>query len=70
MTLLNKMLSMLPWCKPGTTNKLLPCSTQDGLRQARKQDMAGNYDIDGVSFDGDAIFAGGRLKDSQTYKGR
>ncbi len=40
-----------------------PCSTKEQLRFARKSDVHGNYDIDGMSYDGDSLFAGGRMEE-------
>ncbi len=66
MKIITKILSCIPWTRTYKLSHHLQCSSQDGLRQARKQDMAGNYDIDGVSFDGDCLYMSGRIKDSQS----
>jgi hypothetical protein len=34
---------------------------KDSLRVARRSDQNGNYDIDGVSFDGNHTFVNGKL---------
>lgn len=65
MSLIHKVLACIPWSK-SYKHKDNPCSSQDGLRQARKQDTLGNYDIDGVSYDGDCLYMSGRWKDSQS----
>lgn len=65
--LVSKILACVPWSKTYKNEKKVSCAIQDKLRQARKQDSVGNYDLDGVSFDGEALYIGGRLKDSQTY---
>lgn len=67
MSFIAKVIACIPWSKSEYKNsKRLVCSSQDGLRQARKQDVQGNYDIDGVSFDGDCLYMSGRFKDSQS----
>lgn len=43
-----------------------PCSSQEELRYARKNDMLGNYDIDGMSYDGNSVFIGGRMEKPNT----
>lgn len=38
-----------------------PCSSKEELRFARKNDVHGNYDIDGVSYDGNSLFVGSQF---------
>jgi hypothetical protein len=38
-----------------------PFKDKQCLKVARKSDQTGNYDIDGVSFDGDHIHVGGKV---------
>ena len=44
-------------------NRLFKKSLKDkeSLQAARRSDQNGNYDIDGVSFDGDHIFVNGKI---------
>lgn len=36
-------------------------NNKECLKLARKSDQNGNYDIDGVSFDGDRIYVNGKI---------
>lgn len=63
-SLIKKYLNFIPWLKGDCIGE--NCSSKEGLRKARKQDMAGNYDIDGVSFDGEHLYMSGRKKDADT----
>jgi hypothetical protein len=47
-------------CKKSLKNK-------EGLKVARSSDQIGNYDIDGVSFDGNHIFVSGKFFNLLTY---
>lgn len=40
----------------------------ESLKKARRSDTKGNYDIDGVSFDGDHIYVSGRINKGHDFK--